>query len=310
MTDAVPPPAVRSAARCRRHRHRSCWRRAPRTPRRTRGHPAGKYAQDIHDLQWPIFMIAGIVGVIVFVVVGVCVVKFNDRGQPIPEQSHGNALIEYSSIACPAVLLAVDRRPHRRGVIDLNDTDNAECVVNVTGQQWWWEYDYPIDADGNICGFTPTGEAAPIVTSGQMIIPTEAKVVIRGTSRDVIHSFWVPRLNGKRDMVPGRVHTWNFEAEPAGHLRRAVRRVLRALARQHAHGDRRARRRRLPGMDRQPARAVPVARSGHAGRRPARRPSSPSAHVVTRSTVSPTPTATSIIAQPENSSCGAAPPRT
>ena len=178
--------------------------------------PEGKYAQDIHDLQWWVFAIAGIVGVIVFVVVMVAVVKFKDRGQPIPEQSHGNALIEYAFIAGPAVLLAVIAIPTVGLVIDLNDTDNAECVVNVTGQQWWWEYDYPTDADGNICGFAPTGDAAPIVTSGQMIIPTQAKVVIRGTSRDVIHSFWVPKLNGKRDMVPGRVHTWNFEANQPG----------------------------------------------------------------------------------------------
>jgi cytochrome c oxidase subunit 2 len=52
----------------------------------------------------------------------------------------------------------------------------------------------------------------PVVTSGQMVIPTNTNVLIRGTSRDVIHSFWVPRLNGKRDMVPGRVHTWRFQA--------------------------------------------------------------------------------------------------
>ena len=49
--------------------------------------PAGSEAQKIHDLQWPIFMIAGIVGVIVMVAVAYCVVKFRDRGQPIPEQS-------------------------------------------------------------------------------------------------------------------------------------------------------------------------------------------------------------------------------
>ena len=178
--------------------------------------PEGEYAQDIHNLQWPIFLVAGIVGVIVFAVVGFAVWKYRDRGQPIPEQSHGNALIEYAFIALPAVLLAAIAIPTVGLIIDLNDTDNADCVVNVTGQQWWWEYDYPIDAEGNICGFAPSGEAAPIVTSGQMVIPTQAKVVIRGTSRDVIHSFWVPKLNGKRDMVPGRVHTWNFQAEQPG----------------------------------------------------------------------------------------------
>ena len=178
--------------------------------------PEGKYAQDIHDLQWWVFALAGIVGVIVFAVVIFVVVKFRDRGQPIPEQSHGNALVEYAFIAMPAVLLAVIAIPTVGLVIDLNDTSDADCIVNVTGQQWWWEYDYPIDADGEICGFVPTADAAPIVTSGQMIIPTDAKVVIRGTSRDVIHSFWVPKLNGKRDMVPGRVHTWNFQAEQPG----------------------------------------------------------------------------------------------
>ncbi len=178
--------------------------------------PAGEYAQEIHDLQWPIFMIAGIVGVIVMVAVTIAVVRFRDRGQPIPEQSHGKAWLEYLFIALPALLLAGIAVPTVATVIALNDTDDADCIVNVTGQQWWWEYDYPIAADGSICGFMPSGEAAPIVTSGQMVIPTDAKVVIRGTSRDVIHSFWVPKLNGKRDMVPGRLHTWNFQADRPG----------------------------------------------------------------------------------------------
>ncbi len=190
----------------------SCARDAPQDT----WAPAGEYAQDIHDLQWPIFALAGVVGLIVMGAVFYAVVKFRDRGQPIPEQSHGKAWLEYLFIALPAVLLASIAVPTVATVIALNDTDDADCVVNVTGQQWWWEYDYPVDADGNICGFTPTVEASPIITSGQMVIPTNAKVVIRGTSRDVIHSFWVPKLNGKRDMVPGRVHTWNFNASQPG----------------------------------------------------------------------------------------------
>jgi cytochrome c oxidase subunit 2 len=178
--------------------------------------PAGENAQKIQDLQWWIFLIAGIVGVLVISAVIYCVVQFRDRGQPIPEQSHGNALIEYAFIAMPAALLAVIGTFTVSTVLDLNETDDTECFVNVTGQQWWWEYDYPVDADGMICGYAPNAEAAPIVTSGQMIIPTDTKVLIRGTSRDVIHSFWVPKLNGKRDMVPGRVHTWRFHADEPG----------------------------------------------------------------------------------------------
>ena len=75
---------------------------------------------------------------------------------------------------------------------------------------------------------------------GQMVIPVGTPVLVRGTSRDVIHSWWIPRLNGKRDMVPGRVQTNRIAGRRAGHLRRPVHRVLRPVARQHAHGGRRA----------------------------------------------------------------------
>ncbi len=181
--------------------------------------PAGENAQKIHDLQWPIFLVAGIVGVIVFAFVLICVIKFKDRGQPIPEQTHGKAWLEYLFIAIPAVMLAVIGGFTVNTVFALAETDDTECRINVTGNQWWWEYDYPVDqTDGTICGdYVPTeGEALPIVTSGQMVIPTDTKVLIYGTSRDVIHSFWVPKLNGKRDMVPGRTHTWRFHAYEPG----------------------------------------------------------------------------------------------
>jgi len=178
--------------------------------------PAGPNAQKIHNLQWPIFAIAGVVGLIVFAAVLYCVVRFRDRGQPIPEQSHGKTWLEIVFIIIPAIILATIAVPTVATVMALNKTDDAECIINVTGQQWWWEYDYPVAADGSICGYMPSAAAAPIVTSGQLVIPVDATVVIRGTSRDVIHSFWIPKLNGKRDMVPGRVHTWRLEASRAG----------------------------------------------------------------------------------------------
>jgi cytochrome c oxidase subunit II len=179
--------------------------------------PKGENAQKIQDLQWWVFLIAGIVGVIVMAVVAFAVIKFRDRGQPIPEQSHGNPIIEYTFIALPAALLAVIAGFTVNTILDLNDTSDTDCVINVTGQQWWWEYDYPVAEDGSICGIMPTaGQALPILTSGQVVIPTGTNVLIRGTSRDVIHSFWIPALNGKRDMVPGRVHTWRFQADRPG----------------------------------------------------------------------------------------------
>jgi cytochrome c oxidase subunit 2 len=171
--------------------------------------PAGPNAQDIHNLQWPVFLVAGVVGVIVLTFVGIIIVKFRDRGQPIPEQTHGKPALEIGLTILPALILIGVAIPTVGTLMALNETDDTECIVNVTGQQWWWEIDYA-QQDG--CG----GIAEPIVTSGQMVIPVDTPVLVRGTSRDVIHSWWIPRLNGKRDMVPGRVHTVRLQADEPG----------------------------------------------------------------------------------------------
>jgi cytochrome c oxidase subunit 2 len=163
----------------------------------------------INRLDVWVFGIAGVVGVIVFGVIGYAIWKFRDRGQPIPEQTHGKPALEIALTILPALILIGIAIPTVGTIMALNETDDTECIINVTGQQWWWEVDYPVQ-DG--CG----GIEQPIVTSGQMVIEAGSKVLVRGTSRDVIHSWWIPRLNGKRDMVPGRIHTVRLEADGPG----------------------------------------------------------------------------------------------
>jgi cytochrome c oxidase subunit 2 len=173
--------------------------------------PAGDNAQKIHDLQWPVFAIAGLVLLAVATAVTWCVYRYRDRGQPIPKQTHGRPALEIGLTILPAMILIGIAIPTVGTIIALAETDDTECVVNVTGQQWWWEIDYPVQ-DGCMDG----GITAPIVTSGQLVIPEDTNVLLRGTSRDVIHSFWVPRINGKRDVVPGRIQTLRLEADNPG----------------------------------------------------------------------------------------------
>jgi cytochrome c oxidase subunit 2 len=173
--------------------------------------PEGTNAQKIDDLARPVFYIAGIVGVIVLGVIAWVVFRYRDRGQPIPEQTHGKPALEIALTILPALILIGVAIPTVGTIMALSETDDTECVVNVTGQQWWWEFDYPVQD-----GCMPGGITEPIVTSGQMVIPADTNVLIRGTSRDVIHSFWIPRLNGKRDMVPGRVHNLRMQANEPG----------------------------------------------------------------------------------------------
>lgn len=172
--------------------------------------PAGTNAQKIQNLQVPVFIAAGVVGLIVFVVVGIALVRFRDKGQAIPEQSHGNPTLEIVLTIIPALILIGVAIPTVGTLLALDKTNDTECIINVTGQQWWWEVDYPVQ-DG--CG---DGISEVIITSGQMVIPTGTNVLVRGTSRDVIHSWWIPRLNGKRDMVPGRVQTVRLQADEPG----------------------------------------------------------------------------------------------
>ena len=183
-----------------------CAKNAPQDTFR----PAGTNAQNIDNIARPVFYIAGIVMCIVMGVIGYFVWKFKDRGQDIPEQSHGNPKLEIALTILPAIILAGIAVPTVATVFSLSKQSDTQCVINVTGQQWWWEYDY----EAGSCGGVTISK--PIVAAGELVIPTKTNVLLRITSRDVIHSYWIPRLNGKRDAVPGRLHTLRMEADKPG----------------------------------------------------------------------------------------------
>jgi cytochrome c oxidase subunit 2 len=170
--------------------------------------PKGDNAQMINDLDKIVFPIAGIVGVLVFGFAAYTFVKFRDRGQAVPSQSHGKPIVEIVLTIVPALILTVVGVFTFRTIMDLAETEDTEMIINVTGQQWWWEYDYPAQENQGI--------TQPIITSGQLVIPVGTNVLLRETSRDVIHSYWIPALNGKKDAVPGRIHLLRLHADKPG----------------------------------------------------------------------------------------------
>jgi len=174
--------------------------------------PHGDPARKIDHLQKPIFITAGIVGVLVFAAVIFAVFRFKDRGQPIPAQTHGKPALEIVLTIIPFVILATIGTFTARTILQLADHKGCDVTVNVTGQQWWWEFDYPATAANQALGITK-----PIVTSGELVIPAKTCVLLQETSRDVIHSFWIPALNGKKDAVPGRVQPNKIEADKPGY---------------------------------------------------------------------------------------------
>jgi cytochrome c oxidase subunit 2 len=171
--------------------------------------PAGSNAETIANLNF-VYVLAGVVALLVFVVIAVTLWKFRQRPGDegvIPTQLHGNTRLEIMWTIAPAVLLAIVAVPTVVTIFELDEREPDALEITVIGQQWWWEFDYPQ---------IKNAEGQPIVTSGEMVIPADQPVQLSITSRDVIHSFWVPRLNGKRDAVPNRIHPLRMEANEPG----------------------------------------------------------------------------------------------
>ncbi len=177
--------------------------------------PEGPWAQEIADLINPIFAIAGLVFVVVLGGALVISLKFRARDDEhfddMPSQIHGNNALEIGWTILPAVVLGAVGVFSVAAIFSLNEEPPPENLrVQVVGQQWWWEYRYDIDNNGS---FDDPGD---IVTANDLVIPVGMDVALDITSRDVIHSFWVPKLNGKRDAVPNRHHPWKIQADEPG----------------------------------------------------------------------------------------------
>jgi cytochrome c oxidase subunit 2 len=170
--------------------------------------PQGKFARDIDGLWDLVFWIAVVIFVLVQVALVYAVFRFRERkgDERRPKQIHGNNTLEISWTILPAVILAVVAVPTVQGVFNLRETPTGDDIlqVTVTGHQWWWEFEYP-DIAGD--------DGRSLLTANELHIPAGREVFLTMSSADVIHSFWVPPINGKRDVVPGKVTNLRFLAD-------------------------------------------------------------------------------------------------
>lgn len=173
--------------------------------------PEGTYARLIDNLINPVFAVAGVVFVVILGGALFISIKFRARDDEhyddMPDQIHGHNALEIGWTILPAIVLLAVGVFSVIAIFELNEEPPEGAVeVQVVGQQWWWEYRYDLDDDGDY----------EIVTANDLVIPAGEKVGLEITARDVIHSFWAPRLNGKRDAVPNRKHPWNIQADEPG----------------------------------------------------------------------------------------------
>ncbi|MFI5356966.1 MAG: cytochrome c oxidase subunit II [Opitutales bacterium] len=172
--------------------------------------------------QLRVFYVTCAVILVIFVLVGAVLayatIKFKARNaadehaEP-PTQSHGNPLIELSLIGASIfslVIIAVPTIKAIRYTYEVPEVSKAGALeINSIGSQWWFKFEYPHEqVEGG----------GPLVTANELVIPAGRPVHINLRSNDVIHSFWVPKLAGKVDMIPNRGnHLW-LEADQPGYF--------------------------------------------------------------------------------------------
>ncbi len=181
----------------------------------------GQNAKDINNLIYPIWGVAVVIGVLVCG--GVLFVAIRYRARPgrsdRPKQVHGNLTVEILWTIIPAVILAVIAVPTISLIFKEDATPSDPVNVTVIGKQWWWEFEYPA-ASGR----------PQVVTADELHIPTGRSVYLslkacdislpygvnNGPGCNVIHSFWVPELAGKEDVVPGQTNHLTLQTDRAG----------------------------------------------------------------------------------------------
>ncbi len=179
--------------------------------------PAGPIAEKQDNLFKPIFYFAVIpVFVLVQGLVIATVIRHRHRpGRPEPVQVHGNTKLEIGWTVLPAAVLLVVAVPTIGTIFDLSREPKNALEVEVYGHLWWWEYKY---------------KESGVLAAHELVIPTNRPVRLtlhsiepglppgpdQEFAQGVIHSFWVPKLAGKIDVVPGRDNKLTIESPEPG----------------------------------------------------------------------------------------------
>ena len=182
----------------------------------------GPVARSQRDLFYTTCYVTFAIFLVVGGVLAYATIRFKERDRDLagaepPPQNHGNPLVEIGLIAASVLLLVIIAVPTLRAIwfaydIPVGQRDQAYQIV-ATGYQWWWKFEYP-NAPVKLA---PTGEM-PLATANELVIPAGRPVHIELRTADVIHSFWVPKLAGKVDMIPNRAnHIW-LQADQPGYF--------------------------------------------------------------------------------------------
>lgn len=186
---------------------------------------AGPAARDIARLSWTVYIVFGIVTVAMWVLIWWLALRrrgtLREHAPVLPDR--GQPWIWIGGIAIPFVVLFAIfiMSESTMAKFPINHSADTDTLIRLTAHQWWWELEY-------VSG--PVNER--FETANEIHIPVGRPVNIELKSADVIHSFWVPELHGKFDVIPGTTNRIRIQADREGTFRGEC---AEFCGEQHAH---------------------------------------------------------------------------
>jgi len=166
-------------------------------------HPTTEFNEAIKLLWDRLLFLGTIVFVIVEGLLIYTIVRFRAKpGQAAPRHVHGNTTLEILWTAIPAVILVFIAVPTVRTIFKTQAKAKADALqVEVVGHQWWWEFRYP---------------QYKITTANELYLPLGRTVNFTLKTQDVLHSFWIPQMGGKRDLIANHPNYLWFTPDSVG----------------------------------------------------------------------------------------------
>jgi cytochrome c oxidase subunit II len=201
----------------------AAWAQAPQPWQLGMQAPATPVKDRIHSFHNELLVITFLITIFVLGLLLYVIVRFSARRHPIPTKTSHNPLIEILWTVVPVLILVIIAIPSFKLMYYMDRVPNADMTVKITGNQWYWHYDYAdqkISFDSNLVedkDLKP-GEPRLLAVDNPLVVPVGATVraQVTGVPDGVIHSWYVPSFGVQEYAVPGRLNETWFRVEHEG----------------------------------------------------------------------------------------------